>query len=111
MNGSYKTVRRFTIVGGCVSAFVLIDGLFLFITGGLNSDATPVFPMFGGSFNANRSSGTSLLILGVMLAAVSFFGWWTLGRRLRGAERGDGARLGSGGTAQASSASVSAHDD
>jgi hypothetical protein len=104
-------VRRLSIVGGCVSAFVLVDGLFLFVTGGLNSDATPVFPMFGGSFSANRSSGTSLLILGVMLAAVSFFGSWTLGRRLRAAERDDGTRPASGGSAPAGSASVCAHDD
>jgi hypothetical protein len=60
----------------------------LFLTGGLNSDATPVFLFLGGSFaNANRSSGTNLLILGVLLTAVTFAGWWRIGRPLRAQEQ------------------------
>lgn len=88
VTGSYRTVRRFTIIGAVVSAFLVIDGLVLFATGGLNSDATPVFPVFGGSFaSANRSSGTNLLIMGVLLALVTFVGWWRIGRPLRAAEQ------------------------
>ena len=88
VTGSYKTVRRLTIIGAVVSGFLLIDGLLLFLTNGLNSDATPVFLFLGGSFaNANRSSGTNLLILGVLLTAVTFVGWWRVGRPLRAQER------------------------
>ena len=87
MSGNYRTIRRFTILGACLSAFVLLDGVVLLVTGGLSSDATPVFPMLGGSFNATRSSGTSLLIMGVLLAVITFAGWWKLGRRLRDAQR------------------------
>ncbi len=90
--GSYKTAFRMTMIGAVISAFLLIDGLVLFLTGGLNGDATPVFPVFGGSWaNDNRSSGTSLLIIGVMMAVVTFAGWWRLARPLRAAERGTAA--------------------
>ncbi len=86
MSGGNKTIRRFTILGACVSAFVLIDGVVLLVTGGLSSDATPVFPVLGGSFSATRSSGTSLLIMDVLLAVITLVGWWKLGRRPRDAE-------------------------
>ena len=85
MSGSNKTIRRLTILGGLLSAFVLIDGVVLLVTGGLSSDATPVFPMLGGTFSATRSSGTSLIIMGALLAVVTFAGWWKLGRRPRDA--------------------------
>jgi hypothetical protein len=89
VTGSYKTVRRMTILGAVLAAFLLVDGFVLFLTGGLNGDATPVFLFLGGSFaNANRSSGTNLLIMGVLLALVTFAGWWWLGRPLRARERG-----------------------
>lgn len=86
MSRRTKSVRRFTILGACVSAFVLIDGVILLVTGGLSSDATPVFPVLGGSFSATRSSGTSLVIMGVLLAVITLVGWWALGRRPRDAE-------------------------
>jgi hypothetical protein len=86
MSRRTKSVRRFTILGACVSAFVLIDGIILLVTGGLSSDATPVFPVLGGSFSATRSSGTSLVIMGVLLAVITIVGWWALGRRPRDAE-------------------------
>jgi hypothetical protein len=86
MSRRTKSVRRFTILGACVSAFVLIDGVILLLTGGLSSDATPVFPVLGGSFSATRSSGTSLVIMGVLLAVITLVGWWALGRRPRDAE-------------------------
>ncbi len=90
--GSYKTAFRMTMVGAAISALLLIDGLALFITGGLNSDAAPLFPVFGGSWaNDNRSSGTSLLVIGVLLAIVTFVGWWRLARPLRAAERSGGS--------------------
>lgn len=112
MTGSYKTVRRFTILGGCVAAFVLIDGLVLLVTNGLSSDATPVFPMLGGGFSKTHSSGASLIILGIILAVVSFAGWWTLGRRLRAAERhaATGTQHVPGQHASAESTAVSQHD-
>jgi hypothetical protein len=90
--GSYKTAFRMTMVGAVISAFLLIDGIVLFLTGGLNADAQPVFPVFGGSFaNDNRSSGTSLLIIGVLMTVVTFVGWWRIARPLRAAERDGGA--------------------
>ncbi len=106
VTGSYKTVRRMTIVGAVLAAFLLVDGFVLFLTGGLNGDATPVFLFLGGSFaTANRSSGTNLLIMGALLALVTFAGWWWLGRPLRARERdgvaaGDVATPGSGDQAR-----------
>jgi hypothetical protein len=90
VTGSYRTVRRFTLVGAALSAFLVIDGLVLFATGGLSSDATPVFPVLGGSFaSASRSSGTNLIIIGVIMSLVTLAGWWRIGRPLRAAERRD----------------------
>lgn len=109
--GSYKTAFRMTMVGVVISAFLLIDGLVLFFTGGLNGDATPVFPVFGGSWaNDNRSSGTSLLIIGVLMAIVTFAGWWRLARPLRTSVPGttEPAETSQAGTP--SSATVPQHD-
>lgn len=80
----YKTLIRAMILGCLGAAFILIDGLVLFLTGGLSSDAGPLFPWLGGAFaSKNRSSGTGLLVIGVFLVVVLAIGWFTYGRQLR----------------------------
>jgi hypothetical protein len=87
-----RLLRRLTIFGAVVGAFVLIDGLVLFFTHGLSTDATPVLPVLGGSFAKTRSSGVSVIILGVVLVALTLTGRWWLGRRLR-PDAGDAAAV------------------
>lgn len=99
----YKILVRAMILGCLGAAFILIDGLVLFATGGLSSDAGPLFPWLGGAFaNKNRSSGTGLLVIGVMLLVVLAIGWFTYGRKMRAAylaEMQGGATLDAGDTA------------
>jgi len=89
MTPRYEMVRRLTIIGSVVAALLLVDGLILFFTNGLSSDATPVFPVLGGTFSKAHSSGTSLIIMAVMLGIVVAVGWFGLGRKLRGESRVD----------------------
>jgi hypothetical protein len=60
-----RSLRRFLILAAVLATAVLADGIVLAVTGGLSSDATPVFPVLGGSFAKTRNSGTSLIIIGV----------------------------------------------
>ncbi len=83
MDSRWRVVKRMTIIGALLTAFFLIDGLVLFLTGGLSADAGPVFPWLGGVFTKNRSSGTGLLIIGVLSLVVLLTGWFTYGRRVR----------------------------
>jgi hypothetical protein len=78
-----RLLRRLTIFGAIIGAFVLIDGLVLFFTHGLSTDATPVLSVLGGSFSKTRSSGVSVIVLGVVLVALTLLGRCWLGRRLR----------------------------
>jgi len=75
-----KALRRFAIFGAVIGAFVFIDGLVLLLTNGLGSDATPVLPVLGGSFVKTRSSGASVVILGVVIIVLTLVGRWWLGR-------------------------------
>ncbi len=81
--GNYIVVRRMMLLGVVMTAFFLVDGFVLFLTNGLTSDAGPVFPWLGGSFNSNRSSGTGLMIIGGISLAVVVVGWLTYGRSVR----------------------------
>jgi hypothetical protein len=78
-----KSSKRLVILGAVLAAFVLIDGIVLAATGGLSSDATPIFPVLGGPFAKTRSSGTSLIIIGALLALLTAAGGWLLARRGR----------------------------
>ena len=89
MTQRYKMVRRLTIAGSVVAALLLVDGLILFFTNGLSSDATPVFPVLGGTFAKTHSSGTSLIIMAVMRGIVLAVGWFGLGRKLRDESRAE----------------------
>jgi hypothetical protein len=100
MGARYRVVKRMTIIGAVVVAFCLIDGLVLFLTNGLGSDAGPLFPWLGGVFTKNRSSGTGLLVIGALGVVVLAVGWFSYGRRLRADYRaeldeGPGAEAGS----------------
>ena len=101
METRYRVVKRMTILGVVVVAFCLVDGLVLFLTNGLGSDAGPLFPWLGGVFTKNRSSGTGLLVIGALGVVVLAVGWFTYGRRVRaehlaegGRDRGEGAQVG-----------------
>ncbi len=81
--GNYVVVRRMTLLGIVMTAFFLVDGLVLFLTNGLTSDAGPIFPWLGGYFNSNRSSGTGLMIIGSISLVVVVVGWLAYGRNVR----------------------------
>ena len=87
MEQRYRVVKRMTILGVVVTAFCLVDGLVLFLTNGLRSDAGPLFPWLGGVFTKNRSSGTGLLVIGALGVVVMLVGWFTYGRRVRAEHR------------------------
>lgn len=86
-----RPLRRFLILAAILAAAVLADGIVLAATNGLSSDATPVFPVLGGSFAKTRNSGTSLIILGVLMELVIVAAWFVMGRRARRIQAGAGA--------------------
>jgi hypothetical protein len=86
MRMSQKSLRRFLIVAAVLSALLLIDGIVLKATNGLSSDSTPVLPVLGGSFAKTHNSGTSLIVLGALMALLTLLGWWTRARRQRGTQ-------------------------
>lgn len=104
MDTRWRVVKRMTIVGALLTTFFLVDGLALFATGGLSGDAGPVFPWLGGAFTKNRSSGTGLLIIGVLALAVLLTGWFTYGRRVRAEHLASARSAGSGGVVAATGA-------
>lgn len=100
MGARYRVVKRMTVLGVIVTAFCLVDGLVLFLTNGLGSDAGPLFPWLGWVFTKNRSSGTGLLVIGALGVVVMGVGWFTYGRRVRAeylaegdADRGEVAQV------------------
>ena len=82
-----RRLRRFLIVAAALASLVLIDGIVLAATNGLGQDATPVFPVLGGSFSKTRNSGTSLIILGILMELVTLTAWLVLSRRARQAQQ------------------------
>lgn len=86
-----RPLRRFLILAAVFATAVLADGIILAATGGLRSDATPVFPVLGGSFAKTRNSGTSLIIIGVLFELVVVAAWVVMGRRARRTQ-GDSGR-------------------
>ena len=78
-----RPLRRFLIFAAVLATAVLADGIILAATGGLSSDATPVFPVLGGSFAKTRNSGTSLIIIGVLMELVIMAAWIVTSRRAR----------------------------
>jgi uncharacterized membrane protein len=76
MSTSYKTVFRLTMVATVITVLLFIDGIVLMATNGLQSDATNVFPVLGGSLgNATRTSGANIIIMAVIMAIVTVAGW------------------------------------
>lgn len=91
-----RPLRRFLILAAVLATLVLIDGIVLAVTGGLGGDATPVFPVLGGSFAKTRNSGTSLIIIGVLMEMVTLTAWLVLSRRARQAQQRSGAGASAG---------------
>jgi len=87
MGERYRVVKRMMIIGAVIIAFCLVDGLVLFVTNGLGSDAGPLFPWLGGVFTKSRSSGAGLLVIGALGVVVLGVGWFTYGRRIRAESR------------------------
>ncbi len=99
-----KVLRRLTIFGLLIGAFVFIDGLVLLFTNGLTSDATPIFPVLG--FAKTRSSGASVVILGVAILVLTVVGRWWMGRRAAQDETTDTGMVETPGAADHGNASV-----
>ena len=85
-----RVLRRLTIFGFLIGTFVFVDGLVLLFTNGLGTDASPIFPVLG--FSKTRSSGASVVILGVLILVLTAAGRWWMGRR--GPQEGTAADAG-----------------
>ena len=82
---SPKALKRFSVTAVVIGIVVLVDGLVLLFTNGLKTTATPILPELGGSFSKTRSSGASLVVLGVAIVVLALVGWWWLSRRKKDA--------------------------
>lgn len=83
----HRAARLVMIIGAAFSAFLLIDGLVLLLSNGLQKDATPLFGWLGGSFASNHSSGAALILIGVLLLIVLGGGWFANRRRAHAAHQ------------------------
>jgi protein-S-isoprenylcysteine O-methyltransferase Ste14 len=102
---SRKALTRFAIAAAVIGAMLFVDGLVLSFTNGLKTDASPILPVLGGTFSKTRSSGASLIVLGVVLVVLALVGRWWLTRRVNAQDRGD---TGSSGAAPACKATPQA---
>lgn len=91
---SRKALTRFSIAAVVVGAVVFVDGLVLLSTDGLKTDASPILPVLGGSFSKTRSSGASLIVLGVVIVVMALVGRWWLSRRVEAVGRGEASSAG-----------------
>lgn len=77
-----KALWRFSIAAIIVGFAVFVDGLVLLFTDGLKTDASPILPVLGGMFSKTRSSGASLVVLGIAIVVLTLIGRWWLARKM-----------------------------
>lgn len=82
-----RALRLVTLTGVGFSVFLLIDGIVLMLSNGLQSHAKPLFGWLGGSFANNHSFGTALIAIGMLLLIVLAVGWFANRRHAHAAHQ------------------------